>query len=704
MEGHVEARSLSSLNHIADNPPQYPINPTGQHHEPLVLYLSRVPGTRDVILSPAKPQLKNVTGEDVGNCLYYVHLDLPEEAIEPPVQQRQSLESVRSQNVIPRKPLPANSRAALNPSLPPPVARPSPGPSSPVTTPPDPQLAGGPRAASAPDPAFSTSPPAARPRVAFAPEPASPIPPPAADLGSTAAITTAPIPRSTPSPTPSDPPPPYPGPLSPERRPSPDDHGLRPALPPRPASVDPSDEVRPDLPPRPVAGNPYSPDPAAPHPPPHGVRFAEPGSSLSDPGSLHSPSPISPRPTSHGVRFSEPAVSSSDAAFSRPLEPLAHRPPPHGAPLAEPRGSSRELGSNHVPESRAQTAAPTRHGASRTPSPGKDAGAYTPYVPFSLTIIRRDPSSGKQWNVGKVTSSQIETEEESGYIHQRPAGDTADPPPINIRLENSGYNKFRGMPTLQSLDGRPHTAASVASASAAAAASSDPPGAFCRQALMTYSKGWRSNIREKFRKPDPDSDLLHARGHSRDRSTDSTDSDNNEPITQPGPGLRPQGYTFASPWDGRCVFRTGNAGRSVVCRHVTPETPSHGSNPLVHASAERRMAKLGVYPPVSELRFNLPVADLLRSREEAAQQLHDHFAKLVRPKHGGGEGYSSDEEYSVLPFDLSLGKEKAGGGRRGRRAKLGKLIIYDEGIKMLDLVVAANMGIWWGAWEKSFWA
>ena len=54
-------------------------------------------------------------------------------------------------------------------------------------------------------------------------------------------------------------------------------------------------------------------------------------------------------------------------------------------------------------------------------------------------------------------------------------------------------------------------------------------------------------------------------------------------------------------------------------------------------------------------------------------------------------------------FDFSgLGRERAGGGNRGKRAKLGKLLVHDEGLKMLDLVVAANMGIWWQAWERSF--
>jgi hypothetical protein len=54
------------------------------------------------------------------------------------------------------------------------------------------------------------------------------------------------------------------------------------------------------------------------------------------------------------------------------------------------------------------------------------------------------------------------------------------------------------------------------------------------------------------------------------------------------------------------------------------------------------------------------------------------------------------------PLDLSLGQEKAGGGNRGKRAKLGKLIIHDEGFKFLDLLVAANIGVWWSVWEPDF--
>jgi hypothetical protein len=42
----IEARSLSSLTALASNPPSYPRNPTHVKHDPLVLYIARVPGSK----------------------------------------------------------------------------------------------------------------------------------------------------------------------------------------------------------------------------------------------------------------------------------------------------------------------------------------------------------------------------------------------------------------------------------------------------------------------------------------------------------------------------------------------------------------------------------------------------------------------------------------------------------------------------------
>lgn len=57
---------------------------------------------------------------------------------------------------------------------------------------------------------------------------------------------------------------------------------------------------------------------------------------------------------------------------------------------------------------------------------------------------------------------------------------------------------------------------------------------------------------------------------------------------------------------------------------------------------------------------------------------------------------STSKDPSSEPLDLTLGRLKAGGGATGHSAKLGKLVLWDEGLKMVDLVVAGSMGVWWG--------
>ncbi|CAN8104689.1 unnamed protein product [Discula destructiva] len=220
-------------------------------------------------------------------------------------------------------------------------------------------------------------------------------------------------------------------------------------------------------------------------------------------------------------------------------------------------------------------------------------------------------------------------------------------------------------------------------------------------------------------------------------------------LPPPPPNSRPKGYTFTSPWHGTCDFRTTSNGRALKCRH-TRSTTSQGFNPLVAAQALRDAAasvsnssaaasnggrKRGLSAsmvngssggvgggstaptaPVSELRFNLPATDLFHSkedRERAAREVRRGLGELLSPATKGGYENVRFDEYGDeivdeegeggRVFDWSaLGREKAGGGTRGKRAKLGKLLVYDEGIKMLDLVVAANMGIWWTSWERSF--
>jgi hypothetical protein len=134
----VQAKSLSSLTTIAFNPPSYPRNPTHLRHEPLVLYIARVPGSKgivwppppdwpfgpdcplDVFLSPMKPRDKVVTAEDIQSSLYFVHVELPEDAnlIDPAAFQesgqacqRPDLVNRLSTPAIPRKAVPSTAAA-----------------------------------------------------------------------------------------------------------------------------------------------------------------------------------------------------------------------------------------------------------------------------------------------------------------------------------------------------------------------------------------------------------------------------------------------------------------------------------------------------------------------------------------------------------------------------------------------------------------
>lgn len=615
----------------------------------------------DVILSTLKPQLKNVTAADVANSLYYVHLDLPSDVllVSPALardddSRRLSGESARGP--IARKPLPPNATVTTSAET---------ADSGPVT-------------------------PA---------NPARPRGPNPLDASSSSPHI------STNRPTPSEPP-----------------HG------------------GPKL---------------APHPP---SNYPRPSSS-----SINR-KPLGPRP------MEAPPVPGKD----RPPRPTSQH---FDAKSNEPRPSQQPL----FPASGETIQAPPLAYdslASRSPSPRKSRGRRPSSIPFSLTLIRRDPASGHQWNVGKISSLQT----------NGPSLQAADPdqapqhidgpngqPKIDIRLENSGYAKFRGMPTAASIDALRSTSSTSLPPQRGAPRNStgddtvpagpgprvewNVDGGFTRQVVMSYSKTWASNLKHAFRKRErPHSvqvasadyisplatDLIpppppprephgaprHARHESvasttsvesfasRNGAADSTPASATPPspplplITEPGAGLKAKGYVFTSPWEGRCEFRTGNAGRSLKCRHVLhPGGSGSGFGAMGPAALMQGHhdgpsgARLA-----SELRFNLPSSDLFaavstppRGDGEGAhsRHLHGRLSRLLKldPRHWDG---SDGEDDAPAALDLSLGREKAGGGNRGARAKLGKLIIHDEGLKMLDLVVAANVGVWWVAWEKAF--
>lgn len=110
--------------------------------------------------------------------------------------------------------------------------------------------------------------------------------------------------------------------------------------------------------------------------------------------------------------------------------------------------------------------------------------------------------------------------------------------------------------------------------------------------------------------------------------------------------------------------------------------------------------------PVSELRFNLPTSSKVttpRGEESLKRSSFFHKSRHSRNHASFSDSRPSSTEdvrSSFERMDLSLGQEFAGGGFGGKQAKLGKLIIEDEGLKMVDLLVAANIALWWRAYEK----
>ncbi|KAL7904605.1 hypothetical protein GGI35DRAFT_196551 [Trichoderma velutinum] len=572
----MEAHSLASLNLLAANPPQYPENPSETRLEPMVLYISRVPGTRDVILSPFKPQVKNVTGGDVSSSLYYVHLEIPMLDVTGPQPLRDEMQGRSSEDssmtrTIARKPVPG-SISSQTPNI---------------------SIQGDQQQQQQPQITYGN--PTLRP--------------------------------------PNDPSVPL----------SSQDADYAPPLPPR--------------------------------------RFEYSGLGLSD---------------------SSSELNAPDG--SQQLRPSASRRKPVGPRQLSDIHSSRlsmdETARSRDPtRDRTTTMGHTRQ--SRSLSPMKNSEYSTP--PFTLSLIRRDPGTGDQWNVGKISSYEVNTEvgetgQSAMYLSASSEQRSPQHPPIDIHIESAGYAKFRGRPS-SAIPPRRSMDADRSFMDMAPGPRAD--GMFSRQVSMSYSRSFGSAIRSKFHQMEQ---AARKKAHNRSESEASANSfssgeyKSGSPTSSRPDKMKPRGYTFTSPWGGRCEFRTGNGGRSLLCHHFLHEGEVGAYNPLVPDASPSRSASV----VVSELRFNLPGSDLFPSGEvpKGDDRRLGHFSKLIK---SAMERYEDrDEDDVISPFDVNIGGERAGGGNRGKRAKLGKLIIYHDGLKMLDLVVAANMGLWWGTWEKSF--
>ncbi|KAH6721301.1 hypothetical protein BKA61DRAFT_155159 [Leptodontidium sp. MPI-SDFR-AT-0119] len=604
MAPHVEASSLSDITQLAGNPPKYPRNPTEAKRDPLTLYIARVPGSRDIILTTLKPQLKNVTAEDVASSLYYLHLITPEDARFLEEESCATPEETSSvvNKPLPRKPLPESARSSLE------ISR---------------QLS-------------------------------------AASQRSLSREPTTALPRRKPV-----------GSVSPTRRPPPHAHQNEVAL-------------RRPLGPRMQSD--------------YGVERKQ------LPGVENTPSNAASR---------TPSPSKKSVDLARTAELLA------GNIEAD-----------------------------------KDA--------FSITLIRRDPTSGAQWNIGSVTGTPTSDEAQS----RRAKSTSRSRKPyfdLSVHIATPGYNYFRH-PQSNGQIGDATKAHRMSESSTDAGKLHMQPrsnSGFDRQVRMEGSSFWnRSSIQNKRSLSDISDKHVTTRGRSFSGSSPGVPD-----LFSSGEDAQSKGYMFSSPWGGRCKFSTGSGGRSLRCKHSLPAPVSAINDPESGPSAQPAVvvSELRFNLPSSAVfsqaasatspqhkgpdtkRFSIPKFSHIRNKLSSHKTVPalpprpppTSYAALypsdneepppLPPRSYSQAPRDSSEEERAPPLpapsnqvpnsatptsegeddearlDLSIGQEKAGGGNRGKRAKLGKLIIHDEGFKMLDLVVASNMGIWWSVWESEHW-
>lgn len=567
----VEAKSLSEITQIASNPPNFPRNPAGIRRESLTLYISRVPGTEDIILSTLRPLTKYVTAEDVTTCLYYLHVN----------SERDSQHFEEKSRISPTEP---NLHTSMQ------------------------------------------------------------------------------------------------QPLS--------SRSLK------------------------VSNN-------------------NPKSNAEQVSLNQRTQSIRRKPVAGSLPSIENQASQAHRTNSRP--PLTHRVPSTTTTIERKPLPATEIDRDASKDSASRPRSKNfqdRHPPGNIAVPSVES--ERPKEKFHVTIVRRDPSSGAQWNVGTIFGHPVIEEEQkrrqNSLLPKKPYYD------MTLSLTTPGYIRFKNQ---NFVDGETSPQAPRNSTLGIQGSSYS----FDRKLLMEGSSFWSRASAQRRRAI---SDLSERYNRSSgfqlpgiaDQSPDSKDNQG-------------KGYVFTSPWGGRCKFLTGSGGRTLRCLHTLP--PPVSANP----------AELQQAVTISELRFNLPVSVMayskysqglsgnprvfsdfnfgkiqkkinelkltqapLARRSRSALSFNarpEDEENLIRTQSQNVTAYGEEDRLRQIhktrgsldlrlnfdkfqelpqePVDLGIGREKAGGGKRGNHAKLGKIIIYDEGLKMLDLIISANMAIWWSVKE-----
>lgn len=434
------------------------------------------------------------------------------------------------------------------------------------------------------------------------------------------------------------------------------------------------------------------------------------------------------------------------------------------------------LDSNH-PQLRARSAydSPSPSGRSPGQSPNRqshESRSPDPSAGFHITLIRRDPTHGTQWNVATISTALMDDGE------------------IDLEISTPGYSRFIAKDEPLSLDnlglniqtdggGGPSLAAIQALRESAGhlldinntsnnKPQQEPPGPRRFRRKLSVSKPPQDDGRASMDQP------TGVRGSIDSIAPGSLTAAKQQSLSK----LKSGYYSFTSPWNGVCTFSTSVNGRSLKCKHmipmpIPPGGAAENANPAVtvaeirfntpfqpgHLRHQPNPYHLSPFALSQTPAFPTPHPDILdpaltsttpnanapnspptgttnpTSKRASLAALLKTNTLTNRPRSqsntsthstttpananpavnntinlGPGLGNltrkpSTNSTTSVKTtatanddpdrLDFSLARERAGGGMRGKSAKLGKLVVEDEGIKMLDLVVAACMGVWW---------
>ncbi|KAF7181661.1 hypothetical protein CNMCM7691_000958 [Aspergillus felis] len=659
----VEARSLSSITTIASNPPAYPRNPTQKKLDPLVLYIVRVPGSKDVFLSPLKPPTKSsISAEAINASLYYLHVATPEDEI-----LLQEVEEEREQQAKLRKEQWSDGAppefARLN------NVRRKPVPGGPLPQTPLQQENYSPYSATV-DSLPPPTPPRPTLRQGF---PSSESAPAISDINDQ-----------------------HPG----DSRG--DTGGTRaPPLPRRPLSLVPTKEA--------------------------------PSDSINN----------SPAKRSH--RWS----ALSGYLNSKGLENWKEKYEALSAGRHSLDTSRPELRphTSDGPGSNSRRASPSRSPGQSPHRRPRDHAQASDRQGFHITLIRRDPTHGSQWNVATISTSKTDSTtvdievSTPGYNRFLAQDEPFSLQSLGINLPSDGQSLSSSIkfPT----QSQPETR------------SQDPsqPRKFRRQLCVSRPQHHRDDSRGSLDMPPNRASLdtfpgsptrPHQQAHSKLKSgyytftspwngictfstsvngrslkckhmipTPSYPGNGTNPSTPSAPAVTVAEIRFNTPFQAGhhhhhpsssahispfSLSQTSSDTQGYTSSAIQTSHPNGHGHP---ASKRNSFAQLLNPTTYTRPRSHSGTSFFAVSSTPGQGHAHAHIHKQRHTRNisssstssGGGVGGADDLDPDRL--DFSLAREPAGGGLRGKSAKLGKLIVEDEGIKMLDLVVAACMAVWW---------